>query len=82
MKISVKFSCPEILSSLKNGIYDVPEGTSIRELLSTCEMENNTHINERYLKWLLIIMNGRQSNWSTILSEGSKVSFLRGALGG
>ena len=82
MKITVKFSCPEVLGALKSGVYDVAEGISVRELLAACETECNFQVDEKHLKWLLVIADGRQVNWHTILSECGKVSFLRGALGG
>jgi hypothetical protein len=82
LKISVKFSCPEVLGGLKSGVYDVAEGISVRELLAACETECNFQVNEAHLKWLLVIAGGRQVSWHTVLSEGGNVSFLRGALGG
>jgi len=82
LKITVKFSCPEVLGDLKNGVYDVAEGISVRELLSACEKECNFQIDEKHLKWLLVIADGRQVNWHTVLTDGGNVSFLRGALGG
>jgi len=82
MKITVKFSCPEVLGGLKNGVYDVADGISVRGLLSVCETECNFQVNEKHLKWLLVIADGRQVNWHTVLSEDGNVSFLRGALGG
>jgi len=82
VKVSVKFSCPEVLGELKSGVYDVPDGISVRELLAACERECNYEVDEKHLKWLLVVADGRQVNWRTILSEGGKVSFLRGALGG
>ena len=82
MKISVKFSCPEVLGTLKSGDYDVPEGTTVRELLAACEKECNFQVDEKHLKWLLVIADGRQVGWHAPLSDGGKVSFLRGALGG
>ena len=82
MKITVKFSCPEVLGGLKSGVYDVVDGISVRELLSACETECNFQVNEKHLKWLLVVADGRQANWNAILSDGGNVSFLRGALGG
>ena len=82
LKVSVKFSCPEVLGDLKSGVYDVADGISVRELLAVCETKCNFQVNEKHLKWLLVIANGRQVNWHTVLSEDSRVSFLRGALGG
>ena len=78
----MKFSCPEVLGGLKNGVYDVANGISVRELLNFCENECNFQVNEKHLKWLLVIADGRQANWNTVLSDGGNVSFLRGALGG
>jgi len=82
LKISVKFSCPEVLEELKRGVYDVQDGISVRELLAACEKECNFQVDEKHLKWLLIVADGRQANWHTVLSEDGKVLFLRGALGG
>ena len=82
MKISVKFSCPEVLGDMESGDYDVPEGISVRELLAACEKKCNFQVDEKHLKWLLVVADGRQANWHTVLSEDCKVSFLRGALGG
>jgi len=82
MKITVKFSCPEVLGGLKSGVYNVAEGVSVRELLSACETECNFHVNEKHLKWLIVVADGRHVSWRTVLSEDCKVSFLRGALGG
>jgi hypothetical protein len=82
VKISVKFSCPEVLGGLKSGVYDVAEGSSVRELLAACEKECDFQVNDKHLKWLLVVADGRQAGWNAILSDGGNVSFLRGALGG
>ena len=82
MKIAVKFSCPEVLGDLKSGVYDAPEGVSVRELLAICEKECNFQVDDKHLKWLLVVAGGRQAGWHTILSEDDNVLFLRGALGG
>jgi hypothetical protein len=70
------------LGDLKSGVYDVAAGISVRELLAACETECNFEVNEKHLKWLIVVADGRQVNWNTILSEDGNVSFLRGALGG
>ena len=70
------------MGELKSGVYDVPDGISVRELLAACEKECNYQVNENHLKWLLVVADGRQVNWHTVLSEDGKVLFLRGALGG
>jgi molybdopterin converting factor small subunit len=82
LKISVKFSCPEVLGGLKNGVYEVAAGSTVRELLAACETECNYQVNEKHLKWLIVIADRRQVGWNTILPDDCNVLFLRGALGG
>ena len=82
MKISVKFSCPEVLGGLKSGVYEVAAGVTARELLAACEKDCNFKVDEKHLKWLLVVANGRQVSWNTVLSDDGSVAFLRGALGG
>ena len=82
MKITVKFACPEILGDLKSGTYELPKGSSVRELLLLCEKDCGLEVKEDHLKYMLVLVNGRQCAWESIIEEGSNVSFLRGAMGG
>jgi molybdopterin converting factor small subunit len=82
MKIEVRFKCPEILDSLKNGDYEVPAGATVAELFRVCQEKNNTRVEEEHKKWLLILVNGKQAEWDTVLNSGGKVFFLRGVMGG
>lgn len=47
-----------------------------------CQTENRAHVDSNHLKWLLVIVNGRQSGWEAVLRDNSTIAFLRGALGG
>jgi hypothetical protein len=82
MEINVKFVCPEVLGTMKNGRYAVPEGATILELLCACQEKNNFHVEEEQKKSLLLLADGKRADWDTVLREDSQVLFLRRALGG
>jgi hypothetical protein len=82
LKVSVRFSCTEVLGRLESGDYELHAGGTVRELLSTCETKYAVAINEEYLKWLLVVVNGHRVNWDAVVPEGGRVLFLRGPSGG
>lgn len=82
MKTTVNFICPEIVGSMGNGCYDVPNGATIRDVFRVCQSENNITVNEDYLRWLLLLANGKPAVWDTVLEPDSEVYILRRALGG
>ena len=82
MKITVKSACPEILGDLKNGAYELEENSTVRELLLLCEKECGLEVNEDHLRYMIVLVNGKQCAWESIIEDGSNVSFLRGAMGG
>ena len=82
MKITVKFACPEILGNLPSSVYELQGGSSVRDLLLLCEKENGFEVNEDHLKYMLVLVNGKQCAWDSIIEDDSQVSFLRGAMGG
>ncbi len=82
MQIEAKFICPEIVGEMKNGTYTVAEGSTIRDLLTTCQKENNIFIKEEYLKWLVYLADGKPAHSDTLLDGVNMVYILRAVVGG
>ncbi len=82
MKIKVHFNCPEILGSMKNGEYEIPEGATVRDLFLVCQRQNDFTVKEEHVKWLLVLADGKQAKWDAVLSDGGSVHIIRGIMGG
>lgn len=82
MNIETKFLCPEIVGEMKNGLYEVPEGATVRDLFKECESRNNINVNTEYYKWLQFLADGKPASWDTALDGVKTVHILRIALGG
>ncbi|NLO96825.1 MAG: MoaD/ThiS family protein [Peptococcaceae bacterium] len=82
MKIKVSFVCQEVVGNMKDGIYEVPEGSTISDLFAVCEKENNIFINDEYRKWLLFLADGKPVKWDTVLHNVDTVHVIRAAVGG
>lgn len=82
MQIEVRFLCPELVGKMKNGVYSVPDGSTIRDLFAACMRENDFVPEQDYIKWLVLLADGRPAVWDTVLDQVSKVHVLRAVLGG
>jgi sulfur carrier protein ThiS len=82
LKVEVIFICHEIVGELRNGIYEVPVGTDILELLKISSAECNVQILEDAEDKLLFLVNGKSVQPDAKLSAGDKVYVLRQIFGG
>ena len=82
VKIQVYFVCQEVVGDMKDGIYEVAEGSTIRDLFSVCEKENNIFIKDEYRQWLVFLADGKQAQWDTVLHKVNTVHIIRAAVGG
>ena len=82
MKIQVKFVCCPEMGDMKNGIYEVPEGATIRDLFAVCEKENNVHFSPELYDQLMFLADDKSAFFGTVLDGVKTVHMLGVALGG
>jgi sulfur carrier protein ThiS len=82
LQIEVQFICPEIVGPLRSGAYDVPENTTISELLEISSSECSCKLSENVLDYLLFLLNGKSAQPDAKLTHGDKLYVLRTVFGG
>ena len=82
MQVDVTFICPEIVGPLRNGAYEVPEGTTISELLEISSSESSVKLSDTVTDYVIFLKNGKQVAADAALSGGDKVFVLRRVFGG
>ena len=82
MQVEAKFVCAEIVGPLREGVYDVPEGATISDLLEISRAECADRLPVNREEQLMFLRNGMQAQLDTQLSPGDKVHFLRKIFGG
>ena len=82
MQVEAKFICAEIVGPLKDGAYDIPEGSTISDFLECCRAECPDRPQKSGADQLMFLKNGVQAQLNTPLSSGDKVHFLRKIFGG
>ena len=82
MKIEVRFACPEVVGTMRSGVYEIAEGGCIRDLLALCERENGVSVDPAHLQWLSCMKNGLSATLDTPLEGAKSVYFLKVVHGG
>ena len=82
MQVEAKFICAEIVGPLRNGTYEIPEGSTVSDLLEHCRAECGDCPPKSWASQLMFLRNGKQAQPDTLLCAGDKVHFLRKIFGG
>ena len=83
MKIRVKAVCPEVLPTVKDGEYEVPDNITAGEAMEIClDICGREGMQQDYASRLLYLLNGNRANAASVLHEGDKLYLLRPVYGG
>lgn len=82
MKIEIKFSVRDLVGKMRDGDYELPEGTSVEGLIEASQREVDQILNEGVKNSFIFLVNSRPASWDTILKDGDKVRVLYKILGG
>ena len=82
MQVEAKFICAEIVGPLRDGAYEVQDGSMISDLLEISRGECPEPTPENSAGQLMFLRNGKQAQLDTELSDGDKIHFLRKIYGG
>ena len=82
MKVEIKFSVRDLVGDMRNGFYEVPEGTTVTMLLEASQKEVGMTLVEGVKKSFVFLVNSRPASWETVLQEGDQLRVLYKILGG
>ncbi len=82
MKTEIKFSVRELIGEMRDGAYELPEGTSVSDLIEASQKEVGKILSEDVKKSFIFLVNSRPASWETVLGDGDKVRVLYKILGG
>ena len=82
MTVTIKFSVRELVGDMRDGAYDVPEGTTISGLLGIAQKEAGMVLNEEVKNSFVFLVGSIPAQWETVLNDGDKVRVLYKILGG
>ena len=83
MNIYVKTVCPEVLPTVRDGEYEVPERATAESVVERClELCGREGVPGDYKSRLLYLRNGNRADATTVLQEGDKLYLLRPLYGG
>ncbi len=82
MKVEVKYSVRDLVGDMRDGAYDIPEGTTVAGLIEASRKEVGKTLAEAVKKSFIFLVNSKPATWETILQEGDKVRVLYKILGG
>ena len=82
MQVEARFICAEIVGPLRSGPYELPEESTVSDLLELSRAEYAGQLPQYGTDMLIFLINGRAALSDTMLSEGDKVHILRKIFGG
>ncbi len=82
MKAEVKFSVRDLVGDMRDGIYEIPDGSTVNALLEAAQNEVSKALSEEVKQSFVFLVNSRPAQWETIMHEGDKVRVLYKILGG
>ena len=82
MRVEAKFVCAEIVGPLRSGVYEIPEGSEVSDLLAAGQAECRDKSRKNVKDMLIFLKNGKPAQLYTKLAEGDKVHILLKVLGG
>ena len=82
MQVEARFICSEIVGPLRSGPYEIPENSTVADLLKLSRAECSEQLPKYGTDMLIFLRNGKQALLNTKLSDGDKVYILLKILGG
>ncbi|MDR2610175.1 MAG: MoaD/ThiS family protein [Clostridiales Family XIII bacterium] len=82
MKITAKFSCPDIVGHLREGEYEVADGATIRDAMESFFKEDGRELTDGVINNVVFVVNYMPAQWETVLSDGDGLRVLYRFLGG
>ena len=82
MRVEARFVCKEIVGPLRSGVYEIPEGSEVSDLLAAGQAECRAKSRKNVKDMLIFLKNGKPAQLYTKLAEGDKVHILLKVFGG
>jgi molybdopterin converting factor small subunit len=82
MNVTIKYSVRDLVGDMRDGAYELPEGTDIDGLILSSQKEVGKVLSEEVKNSFVFLVNSRPAQWDTVLKDGDKVRVLYKILGG
>ncbi len=82
LNVRVKFVAYELAEGLISSVYQIPDNSTVRELLAVCEGQNKTSIPSENIKLMLFILNGKNATLDTPITKDGTLHVCRVIIGG
>lgn len=82
MQVNVKIFAVDVPSALSNGVFYLPEGADIEDVLDQFLELVQINIEEDYFKSSMVLLNGYRSGLATKINDGDTITVLRTLEGG
>lgn len=83
MTVTFKFYNPEVFAGLENGPREITEGATIAQAMEELyEREKEGFTSERYLDFVIFLLNKAPATPGAALFDGDEVLVLRKSYGG
>ena len=82
MNIDLKFICRDLVGNLRDGIYEVPDAVTVKDLVDVSCNEADRELSESVKDHLIFLVNSKPAKWETTLTDGDKVRVLYKIVGG
>jgi molybdopterin converting factor small subunit len=82
MRITAKFSCPDILGHLREGEYEVEDGATVLGAMESFFKEDGRELTDGVKNNVVFVVNYMPATWETRLNEGDSLRVLYRFLGG
>lgn len=82
MTVEIKYSVRDLVGDMRDGLYDINDGTTVSELIDVSQKEVGKVLDNNVRSSFVFLINGKPAAWETILKEGDKLRVLYKILGG
>jgi len=82
MKAEIKFSVRDLVGDMRDGIYEIPDGSTVVGLMDAAQKEAGRILSEEVKKSFVFLVNSRPAQWETVLNDSDKIRVLYKILGG
>jgi hypothetical protein len=82
LNVRVKFVAYELTEGLLNGEYQIPDNSTVRELLTLCEKQSKATIPSENYKLMLFILNAKPATLDTQITKDGTLYVTRVIVGG
>lgn len=82
MRVEVKFSVRDLVGNMRDGSYEIPDGSTVNALLEASQKEVGMTLAEEIKTSFVFLVNSRPASWESVLNDGDKIRVLYKILGG